>query len=182
MKRIAIWVTATLILLALLFGYRTSRQGALTSAPPSAISGSLGDPSVSAPGGPGSGTPPPGTRPDQQPTQIPTRLPTQPPATGPSGGSGTGQSTTVTGQVAQTVWGPVQVQLSVQGGKVTGVAVPVYPNGTEMDLQINSYALPVLVGETLQAQSARIDMVSGATITSGGYLQSLQSALDKAGL
>jgi len=60
--------------------------------------------------------------------------------------------------------------------------VPTYPNGNGRDYEINSYALPVLVKETLDAQSANIDMVSGATITSQGYLQSLQSALDAAGL
>ena len=51
--------------------------------------------------------------------------------------------------------------------------------GNREDEQINSYALPVLVQETLDAQSADIDMVSGATVTSDGYLQSLQSALDQ---
>ena len=56
------------------------------------------------------------------------------------------------------------------------------PSGNPKDDQINSYALPVLIQETLNAQSAQIDMVSGATVTSGGYLQSLQSALDQANL
>jgi uncharacterized protein with FMN-binding domain len=54
-----------------------------------------------------------------------------------------------------------------------------YPSGNGTDQQINSYALPRLVKETLDAQSANIDMVSGATVTSEGYLQSLQSALDQ---
>ena len=49
-------------------------------------------------------------------------------------------------------------------------------------MEINDYALPILIQETLDAQSADIDMVSGATVTSDGYLQSLQSALDQAGL
>jgi len=47
-----------------------------------------------------------------------------------------------------------------------------------MDVQIGQYAFPKLIGETLAAQSARIDTVSGATYTSGGYIRSLQSALD----
>jgi uncharacterized protein with FMN-binding domain len=55
-----------------------------------------------------------------------------------------------------------------------------YPSGNNTDEQINSYALPTLVRATLDAQSANIDMVSGATVTSGGYVQSLQSALDQA--
>ena len=57
-----------------------------------------------------------------------------------------------------------------------------YPSGNGTDAQINGYALPVLIQETLDAQSANIDMVSGATVTSGGYTESLQSALDQAGL
>jgi uncharacterized protein with FMN-binding domain len=57
-----------------------------------------------------------------------------------------------------------------------------YPNGNSRDVQIAQYALPVLVQETRQAQSAHIDMVSGATYTSTGYIQSLQSAIDQAGL
>ena len=84
--------------------------------------------------------------------------------------------------MAQTQWGPVQVELTVSGGKVTDVSVLQYPSGNGRDVEINNYALPVLIQETLDQQSAGIDMVSGATVTSVGYLQSLQSALDQAGL
>ena len=93
-----------------------------------------------------------------------------------------GSSTTVTGATAQTQWGPVQVQITVAGGKITDVTPVQYPNGNGRDQEINSRALPVLVQETLDAQSAQIDMVSGATVTSVGYQQSLQSALDQAGI
>jgi uncharacterized protein with FMN-binding domain len=89
---------------------------------------------------------------------------------------------TVTGSVAQTRWGPVQVAITVVGGKITAVDVPEYPDGNGRDREINADALPVLVQSTLTAQNANIDMVSGATVTSTGYLQSLQSALDQAGL
>ena len=103
-----------------------------------------------------------------------------------SGGStpeaATGGTSTVTGDTAQTQWGPVQVELTVSGGQVTDVSVVQYPNGNGRDQEINSYALPVLIQETIDAQSAQIDMVSGATVTSVGYQQSLQSALDEAGL
>jgi len=99
-----------------------------------------------------------------------------------SGGTSTGSGTTVTGDVAQTRWGPVQVALTVDGGTITAVQVPRYPSGNGRDQEINARALPVLVQETIAAQSASIDMVSGATVTSVGYRQSLQSALDKAGL
>jgi uncharacterized protein with FMN-binding domain len=97
----------------------------------------------------------------------------------PSAAAGT---TTVTGSVAQTRWGPVQVQLTVSGGKVTAVQVVQYPSSNGRDQEINAEALPILIKETLSAQSAKIDMVSGATYTSDGYVSSLQSALDQAGL
>jgi uncharacterized protein with FMN-binding domain len=100
-----------------------------------------------------------------------------------SSASGTsGSSQTYTGDSASTRWGPVQVQISVTDGTVTDVSVIDYPSGNGRDQQINARALPVLVQETLAAQSADIDMVSGATVTSEGYLESLQSALDQAGL
>jgi uncharacterized protein with FMN-binding domain len=105
-----------------------------------------------------------------------------------SGGAATGGAATdagdrtVTGAVAQTRWGPVQVELTVAGGTITDVAVVRYPDDNGRDREINQAALPVLVQETIDAQSADIDMVSGATVTSEGYLESLQSALDQAGL
>jgi len=83
---------------------------------------------------------------------------------------------------ADTRWGPVQVQVTVAGGTITGVVVVDYPTGNGKDREINEEALPILVQETLDAQSADIDMVSGATVTSEGYLESLQAALDEAGL
>jgi uncharacterized protein with FMN-binding domain len=84
--------------------------------------------------------------------------------------------------VASTQWGPVQVELTVSGGKITQVDVVQYPSGNPKDQEINDYALPILVQETTDQQSADIDMVSGATVTSVGYIQSLQSALDQANL
>jgi uncharacterized protein with FMN-binding domain len=101
---------------------------------------------------------------------------------GTSSGAASAGTTTVTGSAAQTRWGPVQVRLTVSGGKVTAVDVVEYPDGNGRDQEINAEALPILVKETLSAQSAKIDMVSGATYTSEGYLTSLQSALDQAGL
>jgi uncharacterized protein with FMN-binding domain len=105
--------------------------------------------------------------------------------TGQAASSDTGTSTggkTYTGSVASTRWGNVQVAITVADGKITEVAVPVYPSGNGKDQEINAYALPVLRQETLAAQSADIDTVSGATVTSDGYLESLQSALDAAHL
>jgi uncharacterized protein with FMN-binding domain len=105
------------------------------------------------------------------------------PESGGSNQSSTSQGgSTVSGPVAQTRWGPVQIQLTLKNGKITGVSVVQYPNENPRDQEINAQALPILVQETLDAQSANIDMVSGATVTSDGYLQSLQGALDGAGL
>jgi len=97
------------------------------------------------------------------------------------GGSSTGGKT-YAGSVAQTRWGPVQVSITVSGGKITDVVVPTYPNNNGRDIEINSQALPILREETLAKQSADIDAVSGATVTSDGYKESLQSALDAANL
>ncbi len=99
---------------------------------------------------------------------------------GSSGSSGS--SGTVTGDTAQTRWGPVQVQITVASGRITAVDAVQYPNGNGRDQEINSYALPVLAQEAIAAQGADIDLVSGATVTSDGYVQSLQSAIDKANL
>ncbi|MGW3949802.1 FMN-binding protein [Streptomyces sp. NPDC004752] len=89
---------------------------------------------------------------------------------------------TVTGDTVQTRWGPVQVRVTVRGGRLTDVTAVVYPQDNPRDQQISAYALPQLRQQALAAQSARIDTVSGATYTSDGYRQSLQSALDSAGL
>ena len=84
----------------------------------------------------------------------------------------------VTGNVANTIYGPVQVQVLVTSTKIVKVSILEEPGSTNMDVQIGQYAFPRLISETLTAQSARIDSVSGATYTSGGYIRSLQSALD----
>jgi uncharacterized protein with FMN-binding domain len=107
-----------------------------------------------------------------------------PTTTSPNASSGRGSSDikTYAGSVAQTRWGPVQVKITVQSGKITKVTVLQQPNGNPKDAEINSYALPILINETTHTQSADIDMVSGATVTSQGYVQSLQAALDEAGI
>lgn len=103
-----------------------------------------------------------------------------------SGSSGSGTASTaaktVDGDVEQTIYGPIQVTITVKSGKITAVNVPEYPNNTFRDVQINQFAVPQLVQETIAANSASIDSVSGATYTSQGYISSLQSAIDKAGL
>jgi uncharacterized protein with FMN-binding domain len=94
--------------------------------------------------------------------------------------SGTSGTKTVTGDAADTAYGPVQVRITVTNGTLTAVDVVQYPTESPRDVQINSYAIPRLTQEALAAHSARIDMISGATYTSQGYITSLQSALDKA--
>jgi uncharacterized protein with FMN-binding domain len=79
-----------------------------------------------------------------------------------------------------TRYGPVQVQLTIAGGQISDVQVIDYPNSNGRDRQINERAIPQLVSETIQAQSSQVNMVSGATYTSNGYVTSLQSALDQA--
>ncbi|MER6419139.1 FMN-binding protein [Streptomyces sp. NPDC001137] len=101
----------------------------------------------------------------------------------PSGSSSAAATTgtkTVTGDTVQTRWGPVQVRITVKNGRLTEVTAVTYPTENPRDQEINSFALPRLRSEALQAQSADIDTVSGATYTSDGYRQSLQSALDSA--
>jgi FMN-binding domain len=87
--------------------------------------------------------------------------------------------TAVDGKVANTAYGPVQIQLIKRSGKIVKVAVLVQPTRTLHDVQIGEFAFPKLISETLTAQDAKIDAVSGASYTSAGYIQSLQSALDK---
>jgi uncharacterized protein with FMN-binding domain len=105
------------------------------------------------------------------------------PAPGRSGAAASpGAAKTVTGKAWPTIYGPVQVQVTVSGGRITAVRATEYPAGTPRDQQINAYAIPQLNAETLKAGDAHIDAVSGATYTSQGYLGSLQNALDQAGI
>lgn len=166
MKRIVTWLLSTISVVVLLFGYHTSTAGTV-AATPQTMTVTGGKATTSTSGGTGNGD---GTS-----------------GTGSSGRSNAtaqqaAQTRTVTGSAIQTRWGPVQVQLTVSGGKITDVAMLQYPNANGTDQQISSYALPILMQDTVDAQSANIDMVSGATYTSTGYLQSLQSALDQAGI
>ena len=158
MRRIVIWIASTVTVVVLLFGYHTSTNKTTSGSTAGGASGpttSAGDaPSESPSGGPSSG----------------------------ANGSGSTKITTYAGSVAQTRWGPVQVKITVQNGKLTKVTILQQPNGNPRDKEINDYALPILINESLRAQSASIDMVSGATVTSEGYTHSLQAALDEAGI
>ena len=99
---------------------------------------------------------------------------------GAGGGGGSAQARTVTGDAAQTQYGPVQVRITVSGGKITEAETVQAPKGGQSD-RITANAVPKLNQAAVAAGDAEIDAVSGATYTSAGYRQSLQSALDKAG-
>ena len=86
--------------------------------------------------------------------------------------------TAITGKVANTVYGPVQIELVVKSHKIVKVAVLEQPTNTIHDIQIGEFAFPKLISETLAAQNAKVDAVSGASYTSAGYIASLQSAVD----
>jgi uncharacterized protein with FMN-binding domain len=98
-----------------------------------------------------------------------------------SSGSGTRStySGQLTGQAVQIPFGTVQVQVTMQNGQITDVQALQLPSDQQRSYQIGQYAAPQLRSEVLQAQSAQVNTISGATYTSEGYLQSLQSALDQ---
>lgn len=158
MKRAALTIAGTIAGLAVLLGFKTQPIG-------QELTASLA---------------PTGTRTDTSSTSTATGGTA---AKSSGAGSGTSQPTatrqTVTGDAASTPYGPVQVKVTSSGGQIVDVEVVQAPWSNAQDQQINGYALPILVQETLDAQTANIDMVSGATYTSNGYVTSLQSALDQ---
>jgi uncharacterized protein with FMN-binding domain len=164
MRRVILAIVCTAAGLALLLSFKTRNPTGLASAtaPPQDQNGTSASPSATT-GAAGTG----------------------PGASGGKSASGaktTAAAKTVAGDVTQTIYGPIEVKITVKGGRITAVSVPVYPDGTVRDMQINAFALPELVQQTIAADSARLDAVSGATYTSQGYIRSLQSAIDKAGL
>ena len=160
MRRVILAICATAAGLVLLLSFKTHTQSAGVSS-----AGTLGgqDPQTDAGASPAASTPASNS-------------------TGTSGTSASGTGTTVTGAAWPTIYGPVQVKVTVSGGKITAATAVEYPLNTPRDQQINAYAIPQLNAETVAAGSAHIDTVSGATYTSQGYVGSLQSALDKAGI
>jgi len=102
-----------------------------------------------------------------------------------SSGSSSGSSSaggTFTGDSVQTRFGSVQVQIIVSGGKITDVKALQLTDEDRRSVQISNRAAPLLRSEVLQAQSANVQTISGATVTSSAYLTSLQAALDAAHL
>ncbi|UUL76936.1 FMN-binding protein [Pseudarthrobacter sp. Fe7] len=100
----------------------------------------------------------------------------------PPGSSGTSASGTYRGNSVQTRFGPVQVQITVANGRITDVTALQLTNTDGKSIQISNRAAPLLRSKVLAAQSANVQTVSGATITSDAYLTSLQAAIDAAHL
>ncbi|MCL4360593.1 FMN-binding protein [Patescibacteria group bacterium] len=137
------------------------------------VAGSL--PPVSGPGGL-----PPAGFPDMPATLTP--APTPPPAAtpAPSQPRGKYKDGTYTGSVADAYYGNIQVRAVIRNGSITDVQFLQYPNDNQTSLYINSQALPILRSEAIQAQSAQVDIVSGASDSSAAFRESLGSALSQA--
>jgi len=98
-----------------------------------------------------------------------------------AGGARTYANGTYTGPVTDAYYGTMQIQAVVSGGKLAGVRVLRYPNDRGTSIAINSQALPMLQNEVIAAQSANVDIISGATLSSDAFIRSLSGALSKAG-
>ena len=174
-KRGAIALVTTALALVLLLSFKTpdsignaaailNRGAAVASATATPTTGSTGSTSGSSSGSTS------GSTSTSKATATP--APTAKAATG---------TQTLTGDTVSTRYGDVAVQITVTNGQVTdvqAVALPTHGHSGE----ISNYVAPILASEALQAQSANIDIISGATYTSSAYAQSLQSALDQAGI
>ncbi|BEP14162.1 hypothetical protein acdb102_24730 [Acidothermaceae bacterium B102] len=172
MRRVILAIAGTAVALVMLLSFKThsvtsqAAQSPVVASTPSASAA----PSVSAPSASSSTAAAPSTAATTKAPATTTKK-TVTPAT-----------KTVTGDAEDTRYGPVQVKVTVTNGKVTAIDAVEYPQNSPKDQQINSYAIPQLDQEVLAAGNAAIDMVSGATFTSDGYIRSLQSALNKAGV
>ena len=155
--RLVSLIVATLGALGLLASFHTT-AGTSTRTAPSATKGT---------------TPPATTAPPPQGTT---------PSTGAAPPTTNAGNQTVDGDTISTKYGDVQVRVTVSGGRLVDVQAVQLPSDRARSQGISSDAGPLLRNEALRAQSARINTVSGATYTSDGYAQSLQSALDRAGL
>lgn len=176
MRRITTWLLSTISALVLLFSYHTSTSSVtaatVVAEGPSTAGGSGSTDSGSSSGSGSSSDG--GSSGDSGSTSDG--------SSSGSGGSTASGAQTYTGNAVMTRFGDVQVQITVENGKITDSQVTQVPWSNGRDQEINSYAVPILNSEAVDAQSSAIDMVSGATYTSQGYIQSLQSAIDQANL
>jgi uncharacterized protein with FMN-binding domain len=162
--RAATALIATVVSLVLLFNFKT----------PSLNSSRPGSAGVTGPLPPASAAPPTPT-PAQSPGDSAAPPSPSPTPSGPALHDGT-----YTGTDFPNEFGDVQVSVTISGGRITDVQGVQMPMDRQRSALISQYAGPQLRSEVLQAQSAQIDSISGATYTSDSYAQSVQSALDQA--
>lgn len=117
---------------------------------------------------------------NNQPAQTQTQAQTTQPTSGQSSSPVTYKDGTFTGSVADAYYGNIQVRAIIKGGKIVDVQFLQYPNDRSDSIAINQQAMPYLKQEAIQAQSANVNNVSGASDTSYAFVQSLTAALAKA--
>lgn len=159
MKRAFAALVATVAGLVMLLGFKTHSARPSVQPPLAAPAASPPTPQTSAPAS---------AAPAKKSSSAPPPTPTQP------------QTRTVTGSSIRTRYGDVQVRVTFAGTQITDVVPLRLPDSNDVDQEIDQQAVPILIQETLAAQNANIQAISGATYTSDGYVRSLQSALDKA--
>ena len=179
MRRVVVGAMGTLSGLVLLFSYHTSLGGATSASGSTTAAGSEGTTSTPTPTASSSGSSS-STGSTGSTGSTPSTTSSSSSSSSSSSTTSSGSSGTYTGQSVDTRWGPVQVQITVKNGKITAAQAVVYPQENPRDQEINAYAVPQLNSEVVTSQSGSIDAVSGATVTSDGYIQSLQSAIDQA--
>ena len=101
-------------------------------------------------------------------------------APAPSATASSYKDGTYVGSEANAFYGFIRVKATISGGKLTDVVFLEYPNDRGNSVEINSQAMPYLRQEAIQAQSAHVNTVTGATDTSQAFIQSLSDALSKA--
>jgi uncharacterized protein with FMN-binding domain len=163
MRRAAAAIGVTVIGMWLVLSFKSSPVSRLTTPINATTPNTSAPPAPSSTGQPPAGPPPPGSG---------AATTTVPPAAS--------QTRTVTGNVVPNRYGDVQVAVVLNGSRIVDVKALQLPFDRSRSRDISSQAAPLLHDEVLQAQSAQIDTIGGATYTSDGYAQSLQSALDKA--
>ena len=151
-------------------------DAAVTPEPPGGATATRGTPGASANEPRGAAPPPQEPPATTRPAKAPqaTRPPTREPAPTP------GAPSVLTGQVVRTPYGPVQVEITLDGAAISDIQALRLPTDRPYSRRISEVVEPMLRQEVLQAQSSRIQLISGATYTSTGYAMSLQSALDQA--
>ena len=179
-KRGAIALSLTIVALILLFSFKTPDTGTLSAGRNVALVAPV---VTSAPASGGGATAAGGAASPPTSDASPAASPAAPAAsaapTAHSGGTPLANGT-VAGPVVQTQFGPVQVQVTIANGKITDVTALQLPSDRQRSAYISGIVGPMLQSEALTAQSAQIDLISGATYTSDAYAQSLQAALDQA--